>query len=104
MSKQPEPNTVLARFNRLIEQVASGEMRRQSFRLWEADILLDLMRCNVSGLSMPQVLRRYQKAVQRQMSTGSHLQPMKLSEYLQSLEVRRSRSKPPAPKVRTHTR
>jgi hypothetical protein len=104
MSERRDNNTVLTRFNRLIEQMANGEMRRHSFRLWEADILLDIMRCNASGMSMPQLLRRYQKAVQRQMSTGSHLQPMKLSEYLESLEVKRARSKPPAPKVRTHTR
>lgn len=104
MSEQPGSNTVLTRFNRLIEEVASGEMRRRSFRLWEADILLDIMRCNGNGMSMPQVLRRYQKAVQRQMLTGSSLQPMKLSQYLETLEVKRAKSKPPEPKVRTHTR
>jgi hypothetical protein len=100
MYELPDGDTVLARFSKLIEEVLSGDMRRRSFRLWEADILLDIMRCKVSDA---EVLRRYQKAAQHQMSNGSTL-PLKLSEYLESLEVKRSQSKPLAPKVRSHTR
>jgi hypothetical protein len=104
MYEVPHNDAVLARFNRLIQDVLNGELRRRSFRLWEADILLDIMRCKANGSSMPQVLRRYQKAVQRQMSRGPQLEPLKLSEYLDSLEVKRARLRSVPPKVRSHTR
>jgi len=36
-----------------------------------------------------EAIKRYQKAVQRQMEKGARL-PLKLSEYLESLETRRA--------------
>ena len=105
MYELPNSNTVLARFNRLIQEVLSGDMRRRTFRLWEADILLDIMRCKVSEGSMAGTLRRYQKAVNRQMSAGPNVQPLKLSEYLESLERRHDRTRvKPVVEIRTKAR
>jgi hypothetical protein len=75
------------RFNRLMRDLLKGEMSRNSFRLWEAEILLDIMSCDVAGPSMRDHLRRYQKAAQRQMAKGRSL-PLKFSEYLDSLRGR----------------
>ena len=80
------------RFNRLMHDLLTGDLRRNSFRLWEADILLDLMSCDATGPPMREELRRYQKAMQRQMANGRRL-PLKFSEYLDSLQARRTHRK-----------
>ncbi|HLH43306.1 MAG TPA: hypothetical protein VKV74_09995 [Bryobacteraceae bacterium] len=77
----PDSETILAQFNRLIEEILGGSFRRNSFRPWEIELLLDMESCELWQPSRRTVLRRYQKAVQRQMRKGSRL-PMKLSEYL----------------------
>jgi hypothetical protein len=82
---------ILGRFNRLIRDLLRGEMTRNSFRLWEAEILLDIMSCDVAGPSTRSYLRRYQKAAQRQMAKGGPL-PLKFSEYLDSLRARRPKA------------
>jgi len=82
---------ILGRFNRLMRDLLRGEMSRNSFRLWEAEILLDIMSCDVAGPSMRNYLRRYQKAAERQMAKGRSL-PLKFSEYLDSLRARRRKA------------
>ena len=79
---------MLAQFNRLIQELLRGSMNRNSFRPWEIDLLLDIEGCNLRDGSRRETLRRYQKAVQRQMERGAPT-PMKLSEYLDSQRVRR---------------
>ena len=93
----PYGGALLARFNRLIEEVLDGNVRRKSFKLWEADILLDIMRCQLEGEAMPDLLRRYQKAVQSQMMSGPGL-PLKLSEYLQAEKKKSAKMMRAAPK------
>ena len=34
---------ILGRFNRLMRDLLRGDMTRNSFRLWEAEILLDII-------------------------------------------------------------
>jgi hypothetical protein len=92
----PHCGTLLARFNRLIEEVLHGNVRQKSFKLWEADILLDIMRCQLEGEAMPDLLRRYQKAVQLQMMSGPGL-PLKLSEYLQAERTNGAKTMSAAP-------
>jgi hypothetical protein len=78
------PRTKLVQqFNGLMEELLKGDLNRNSFRRWEAEILLDIVTCDAEGPAMSQLLRRYQKAVQRQLARGSHL-PMRFSEYLES--------------------
>jgi hypothetical protein len=60
--REIDSDTVLAQFNRLMNDLLNGQKR--------------------------ETLRRYQKAVQRQMEKGGSL-PMKLSEYLEANRVRR---------------
>lgn len=83
----PDSETILSQFNRLIQELASGNFRRNSFRPWEIELLLDLESCELGEPSKRVVLRRYQKAVQRQMAKGARL-PMKMSEYLEITRAR----------------
>lgn len=85
----PDSETVLAQFNRLVGELLRGGFNRNGFRPWEIELLLDIETCDLSDLNKRETLKRYQKAVQRQMDKGARL-PFKLSEYLESLRARRA--------------
>jgi hypothetical protein len=76
-----EQELMLNRFNRLIGEVMRGALARNSFQPWEADILMDLENCQLERRRRMEILRQYQRAVERQMTTGPG-PPMKLSEFL----------------------
>ncbi len=84
----PDSETVLAQFNRLIQELLRGNMNRNTFRQWEIDLLLDIESCEMKDANKREMLRRYQKAVQRHMDRGARL-PLKLSEYLEAQRSRR---------------
>ena len=84
----PDSETVLAQFNRLIQELLRGNMHRNTFRPWEIELLLDIESCNLREASKRETLRRYQKAVQRHMEKGARL-PLKLSEYLEAVKTKR---------------
>ena len=73
----------LQQFNKLIAELLLGNMTRNTFRPWEIDVLLDIESCNLREGAKRETLRRYQKAVQRQMEKGT-IYPMKLSDYLEN--------------------
>ena len=54
----------------------------------EVEILLDIESCNLREVPKREILRRYQKAVQRSMEKGAPT-PLKLSEYLEVVKSRR---------------
>ena len=85
----PDSDTVLAQFNRLIQELLRGNMHRNTFRPWEIELLLDIESCNLREASKRETLRRYQKAVQRHMEKGARL-PLKLSEYLEAVKTKRA--------------
>ena len=85
----PDSETVLAQFNRLIQELLRGNMQRNTFRPWEIEILLDIEGCNLREVNKRDTLRRYQKAVQRHMEKGARL-PLKLSEYLTAVKNKRA--------------
>src|ERR1700690_1421724 len=89
----PDSDTVLAQFNRLIQELLRGNMHRNTFRPWEIELLLDIESCNLRGGSKRETLRRYQKAVQRHMEKGARL-PLKLSEYLEAVKTKRAAQAP----------
>ncbi|MFB3775963.1 MAG: hypothetical protein ACE141_00095 [Bryobacteraceae bacterium] len=72
---------ILAQFNRLIRELLRGQINRNTFRPWEVELLLDVESCNLRESSRESTLRRYQKAVQRQIERGAR-EPVKLSEFL----------------------
>jgi hypothetical protein len=77
----PDPEDTLAQFNRLLRELLRGQIARNTFRPWEVELLLDIESCGLRETSRDATLRRYQKAVQRQLLRGVE-QPMKLSEFL----------------------
>ncbi len=79
---------VLARFNKLVQELLRGSITRNTFRPWEVEILLDIEACNLRDGGRKELMRRYQKAVQRSMEKGSPM-PLKLSEYLELQKSRR---------------
>lgn len=84
----PDSETVLAQFNRLMQELLRGSMNRNTFRPWEIEILLDIEGCELREANKRETIRRYQKAVQRHMERGARL-PLKLSEYLDSQKTKR---------------
>ena len=90
----PDSETVLAQFNRLIQELLRGNMHRNTFRPWEIELLLDIESCSMREASKRDMLRRYQKAVQRQMEKGARL-PLKLSEYLEAVKNKRANQNTP---------
>lgn len=71
---------MINRFKRLIGELSRGEMARNSFHPWEIEILLDMDACQL-GRRRVDILRQYQRAVERQLETGPG-PPIKLSEFL----------------------
>jgi hypothetical protein len=71
----------LNRFKRLIGEIMRGEVVRNNFHPWEIEILMDLQACELESRRRVEILRQYQRAVERQMETGAG-PPMKLSEFL----------------------
>ena len=78
---------MLNRFKRLIGELSRREMTRNSFQSWEIDLLLDFDACELPVRRRLDILRQYQKAVERQLESGSG-PPMKLSDFLILREIR----------------
>jgi hypothetical protein len=91
----PDSDAILAQFNRLIQELLRGNMHRNTFRPWEIELLLDIEACNLRDSSRREMLRRYQRAVQRHLEKGGKA-PLKMSEYLESVRVRRQVHAAPA--------
>jgi len=94
----PDSDAVLAQFNRLVQELLRGNMNRNTFRPWEIELLLDIESCNLRDASRRETLRRYQRAVQRQMEKGGRL-PLKLSEYLEGVKAKKVGQAVPAAPV-----
>lgn len=78
----------LYQFNKLMTELLKGTLNRNTFRPWEIEILLDIEGCNLRDANRREILRRYQKAVKRNVDRGGS-SLLKLSEYLE-LQRRRS--------------
>jgi hypothetical protein len=81
----------LNRFRRLIVELVNGAINRNSFAPWEIELLLDFDTCQLPSRRRLEILRQYQKAVERQMEVGPG-PPMKLSHFLILREQRRNAS------------
>lgn len=88
MSYNPEVETMLVQFDRLMTELLRGSMTRNTFRHWEVELLLDIERCELDKRNKREVLKRYQKAQRRHVERGAH-SLLKLSEYLERNRLRR---------------
>jgi hypothetical protein len=84
-----DSEVVLAQFNKLIQELLRGSMNRNCFRPWEIELLLDIETCDLRDANKRETLRRYQKAVKRQMEKGAS-RPVLLSQYLEAQRERRA--------------
>ncbi|HVN02862.1 MAG TPA: hypothetical protein VMT86_00515 [Bryobacteraceae bacterium] len=71
----------LNRFNRLVKELLQGEVRRTSFQPWEVEFLLDLEACRLTRSRRNDALKRYQRAVQRQLERRQ-FPPMRFGDFL----------------------
>lgn len=83
-------NVELGQFNRVIQELIQGGIKRSSFQRWELEFLLDLELCRIRKSSRAEVLRRYQRAVQKRISAGEPGFP-KLSAFVETERARRSK-------------
>ena len=80
---------MLNRFRRLFGELMKGQILRNSFEQWEVEILLDFEACELPSRRRLEVLRQYQRAVEKQLETGLG-PPMLLSQFLVLRERRRA--------------
>ncbi len=78
-----DSDTVLARFNRLIQDLLRGSIRRNTFLPWEVDLILEIDQCPLREGPLRRELLRYQAAVRRRMVNGERTPP-RFSDYLSS--------------------
>lgn len=80
---------MLNRFKRLFNELMRGEIARNNFAAWEIDILIDFNACELPTRRRVEILRQYQRAVERQLDAGPG-PPMLLSHFLALRERRRA--------------
>jgi hypothetical protein len=85
---------MLNRFRRLMGELQRGLITRNDFQPWEIEILLDIETCQLDRKRRMDILRQYQRAVERQMEMGGR-SPMKLSEFLQIRAAKREENSNP---------
>ncbi|MBV9760873.1 MAG: hypothetical protein JO340_09945 [Acidobacteriaceae bacterium] len=79
----------LTSFSQFVQEVINGALRRHTFSQWELTLLLDLQTCAVRKSALPDLLRRYLKAVHRDFAAGASV-PLRLSLFVE----RRRESRP----------
>lgn len=82
----------LAQFNRLIHDLIHGGMKRNTFQTWELDLMLDLESCRIRNAARDEVLRRYQRAVQKRFAAGV-LEMLTVSAFVAAERAHRRRPK-----------
>ncbi len=81
---------MLNRFRKLMAEILRGSMPRNTFQPWEVEILLDMQTCEIESRRRKEILRQYQRAVEKQLEVGPG-PPMKLSDFLQVRMTRRTK-------------
>jgi len=82
---------MLSRFRRLIAELLRGRVSRTLFAKWEIELLIDIEKCPIDPKRRIGTLRRYERAVTRQLESGPG-PPMLLSVFLQRRRTRRPSS------------
>lgn len=81
MEAPPDLELIATRFNRLVKELLQGEVRRTSFQPWEVHLLLDLQACRLTPSRREEALRRYQRAVQKQLERHQ-VPPVRFADFL----------------------
>ncbi len=86
--QQHDSELVHAQFQRLLNELIKGTINRNTFQPWEIELMLDIQAADFGDTPQKELLKRYQKAVQRAYEKGAKM-PMKMTEYLETLKSRR---------------
>src|SRR5580692_11556477 len=78
---EPDLELMANRFNRLVKELLQGEVRRNAFQPWEVHLLLDLEACRLTRSRRDEALRRYQRAVDKQLGRRE-VPPIRFSEFV----------------------
>jgi hypothetical protein len=81
MEEPPDLELIANRFDRLVKELLQGEVRRTSFQPWEVHLLLDLQACRLTPSRRDEALRRYQRAVQKQLGRRE-VPPVRFADFL----------------------
>jgi hypothetical protein len=81
MDEPPDLELIATRFNRLVKELLQGEVRRNAFQPWEVHLLLDLQACRLTRSRRDEALRRYQRAVQKQLDRRQ-LPPVRFADFV----------------------
>ena len=81
MQDPPDLELLANRFNRLVKEILSGDVRRTSFQPWEVHLILDLQACRLTRSRRDEALRRYQRVVQKHLERGD-LPPVRFADFL----------------------
>ncbi|MGA2742731.1 MAG: hypothetical protein ABSG65_35490 [Bryobacteraceae bacterium] len=81
MEEPPDIELMANRFNRLVKELLDGQIRRTSFQPWEVHMLLDLEACRLTPSRRDEALRRYQRAVQKQLDRRQ-VPPVRFADFL----------------------
>jgi hypothetical protein len=75
----------------LVQQLALGNVRRNTFTRWEMELLLDFQVARLRTSSRTETLRRYLRAVQQQLARGESI-PQRFSSFLEAEAQQRKRA------------
>jgi hypothetical protein len=84
----PVQNSDWLSFCQLVQQLIAGNVRRNTFSQWEMELLLDLEMAPIRKASRPEILRRYLKAVQRQLAAEASAPPRFSSFFEDEIRAR----------------
>ena len=79
-----------SQLNRFIDEMLRGTLRRNCFRPWEIDLLMDIESSKLRPSARRELLRRYRKAVRWHFENESG-PPPRFSEFLEARRTRKAR-------------
>jgi hypothetical protein len=84
-------NAAWASYCQLVQQLAAGNIRRNTFTQWEMELLLDFQMARIRTTSRADTLRRYLKVVQQQLAQGEPI-PQRFSGFIEAEAQQRKAS------------
>jgi hypothetical protein len=76
-------NATWASYCQLVQQLAAGNVRRNTFTQWEMELLLDFQMTRIRTTSRADTLRRYLRVVQQQLAQGEPI-PQRFSCFIEA--------------------
>jgi hypothetical protein len=89
LSQIPATESTIRQFNRMVQELLRGGPQRNQFQSWEVGLLLDIEECVLPPGRRFEVLRRYQRAVNRAYEDGEP-EVLMLSQYLNRCRRKKS--------------